>query len=123
MTDLKALSDAATQGEWHQGCNADHPHWNGSPTSDHRIWPDPFGVGALIMEAGPRLHKGRSKRASDDAAFIAALVNAYRAGTIGDTAAAYERGLREAAEVAGVLRDIAPNIEAAILAKLEKTDD
>jgi len=125
--ELKALSDAATQGylfaqkpDYDDGGIAivatDYPP-DKSPTNGMVLW--------STMSPVERDNKD-AERAVAFAAFTVALVNAYRAGTIGDTAAAdkagYERGLREAADVAGVLRDVAPNIEAAILAKLETVD-
>lgn len=70
MTDLKALSDAATQGEWgHDGYGRE-------------VWleadGDPIGVG----------YEGEIKEA--DAAFICALVNEYRAGRLVPAAALAE---------------------------------
>ena len=116
MTDLKALSDAATQGVWRTY----------SLDQSTQILSETY-VGETRDYHG------------DDATFITALVNAYRAGTIGATAAAeakgYERGLREAADECGnyaardylqatrIVRAIAKDIASAILAKLETPDE
>jgi len=118
MTDLKALSDAATQGVWR------------TYSLDQRT--------QILSET----YVGETRDYhGDDAAMIVALVNAYRAGTIGDTAAAekagYERGLREAAGIAEKLAECAntsgrasssevalmEDIVEAILAKLETVDE
>jgi len=117
MDDLKALAAKATDGDladggrYFGGTCVDLTRCNHGDTGEYR-----------------NEHDGR---------LIEALWNAYRAGTIGDTAAAeakgYERGLREAAELALQYRDDAGgsqsykqachHINKAILAKLEKTDD
>jgi len=115
MTDLKAMSDAATQGNLisygELDVGLDYEPFFGSP-----------GVGGMH----PLQPMGYA-----DQDFVIALWNEYRAGTIGDTAAAeargYERGLREAAEVASSHQGgfnqahdrTCRRIDDAILAKLE----
>ena len=72
MDDMKALSEAATQGEWegHLGAlNADHAN---------RGYYE-------IAEFHAEKYEGKGED-EFNAAFIAALVNAYRAGTIHTTA-------------------------------------
>ena len=93
MDDLKAKLDAlsakATQGEWEVcGDSLYGEPWISADGEIVAAVTHAYPECVIAMDAG-------------DVRFIATLVNAYRAGTIGDTAAAdkagYERGLREAA--------------------------
>lgn len=121
MTDLKALSDAATQGVlWLYGepeVGLDYEPFFGAPLEGNMHPLQPM--------------------TREDQAFTIALWNAYRAGTIGDTAAAdkagYERGLREAADEVQAWFPVntmdepryaaGRALKAAILAKLETVDE
>jgi len=108
MTDLKALSDAATQGEWEYRPN-EYDDWGvvrGPVNGEYQLRPWIAQFKRAPYE-GAELAKHRENGTdpwAGNALFVTALVNEYRAGTIGDTAAAekagYARGLREAAAVA-----------------------
>lgn len=96
MTDLKALSDAATQGEWetsHRSCG----HDDGYRT---QIFPtsDPDNSICTLHWHSVKTDEGFRTDRAENAQLICALVNAYRAGTLVDATQARNDVLQEAAK-------------------------
>ena len=92
MSDLKALSDAATQGRWtdHRNSGLSVYMWHGDNTGGRHI----ADTGRISSDSPAHIIAEDKANAS----FIAALVNAYRAGTLVDATQARKDTLQEAAD-------------------------
>jgi hypothetical protein len=107
MTDqLKQLSEAATPGLWGQYHGSNGPWQDQAKETNRYEWDSSHDMSAMTPHAG-RYRIGQFRRA-DTAAFVEALVNAYRAGELipasearAQVAVAYEVAADEAERYAG----------------------